>query len=86
MARLENGADGRRLISSISDRGLRMVELVLFACLLAQPTRCETFHIPFTGEMFTHACVWQSQIQIAQWAGAHPEWVVKRVSCEMPKA
>ena len=36
--------------------------------------------------MVTAACVWQSQIQAAQWAGEHPDWVVKRVSCDMPKA
>ena len=63
-----------------------MVELVVLACLIAQPTHCETFHIPFAGEMVTPACVWQSQIHAAQWAGEHPEWLVKRVSCDMPKA
>ena len=30
-------------------------------------------------EMQTPQCVWQSQIQAAQWAGEHPDWVVKQV-------
>jgi hypothetical protein len=63
-----------------------MVELVLFACLVAQPTHCETFHLPFSSEMLTPACVWQSQIQVAQWSGDHPQWMVRKVSCEMPGA
>lgn len=63
-----------------------MVELVVFACLIAQPQRCEAFHIPFAAEMQIPTCVWQSQIRVAQWAGDHPDWVVKRVSCDMPKA
>jgi hypothetical protein len=63
-----------------------MVELVLVACLLKTPDRCERFTIPFQAELSVPQCVWQSQIQVAHWAGNHPEWQVKRVSCEMPKA
>ena len=63
-----------------------MVELVLVACLLKSPERCETFRIPFAAEMPTPQCVWQAQMQVAQWAGANPDWVVRRVRCEMPGA
>ena len=63
-----------------------MVELVLLACLIKDPHRCETFRLPFAAEMHTPQCVWQSQFQVAQWSGDHPGWVVKRVTCEMPKA
>ncbi len=63
-----------------------MVEFVVFACLIAQPKHCESFRIPFSHEMATSACVWQSQIKAAQWAGEHPQWIVKRMSCDMPKA
>ena len=63
-----------------------MVELVLLACLVAEPTRCDTFRIPFAGEMQQVACVWQSQIRVAQWSGEHPDWVVRKFSCEMPEA
>ena len=63
-----------------------MVELVLLACLIKQPGHCETFRIPFAAPMQTPQCVWQSQMRVAQWAGNHPGWVVKKVSCEMPEA
>lgn len=63
-----------------------MVELVLLACLLKEPERCETFRLPFEAEMATPQCVWQSQLRAAQWAAEHPEWVIRRLSCEMPRA
>ena len=37
-------------------------------------------------EMQVPQCVWQSQIQVAQWSGEHPAWVVKKVTCEPPAA
>lgn len=63
-----------------------MVELVLIACLLKEPQHCEEFHIPFGREMATPQCVWQSQMQAAQWAGEHPDWLIRKVRCEMPRA
>jgi hypothetical protein len=63
-----------------------MVELVLLACLIRQPMHCEEFRIPFAGAMMTPQCVWQSQLRAAQWSGDHPLWIVRKVSCEMPKA
>ena len=63
-----------------------MVELVLIACLLKEPKHCEEFHIPFAAEMKTPQCVWQSQMQAAEWAGDHPGWLVRKLSCEMTEA
>ena len=63
-----------------------LVELVLLACPVKDPAHCESFHIPFQAQMNMAQCVWQSQLQVAQWSGDHPDWVVKRVTCEMPKA
>jgi hypothetical protein len=25
-------------------------------------------------------------MHVAQWSGNHPDWVVKKISCEMPEA
>jgi hypothetical protein len=66
--------------------GPAVVELVLLACLIKEPRHCKTFRIPFGTEMQTPQCLWQSQFQVARWAGDHPAWVVKKVSCEMPEA
>jgi hypothetical protein len=63
-----------------------MVELVLMACLIREPSHCEAFRLPFAADMQTPQCVRQSLIQVAQWSGDHPGWMVKKVTCEMPKA
>jgi hypothetical protein len=63
-----------------------LVELVLLACLLKEPSHCESFHIPFQAEMNMAQCVWQSQMHAAQWAGEHPEWAIRRFSCQFPQA
>lgn len=62
-----------------------VVELVILACMTAQPDRCEAFREPFQEQIQMPQCVWQSQLRAAQWAGAHPDWVVKKVSCEAPE-
>ena len=63
-----------------------MMELVLLACLIKQPERCETFRIPFMGEVQAPQCVWESQMRVVQWLGEHPDWEVKKFTCEMPEA
>lgn len=63
-----------------------MVELVLLACLLKSPERCETFRVPFEREMALPQCVWRSQLTAARWSADHPDWVVRKFSCEFPKA
>ena len=63
-----------------------MVELVLIACLLKEPQRCESFRLPFAAAMQMPQCVWRAQFTAAEWAGEHPDWVIKKFSCEMPKA
>lgn len=63
-----------------------LVELVLLACLVKDPSHCETFHVPFAERMNPVACVWQSQFRAAEWAGHHPDWKVRRFTCQMPGA
>lgn len=63
-----------------------MVELVLLACLLKSPQQCETFHLPFQEEMPLPQCVWQSQFKAAQWSAEHPDWQVRKFTCEQPHA
>mgnify|MGYP000175590859 CR=1 FL=1 len=43
-----------------------MVELVLIACLLKDPSHCEAFRIPFAAAMQAPQCLWQSQFRAAQ--------------------
>lgn len=63
-----------------------MVEVVVLACLLTQPDRCEEFRIPFQDEMNVIQCVWESQLHAAHWSMEHPTWKLKRVTCTQPRA
>ncbi|MEK0083093.1 hypothetical protein [Benzoatithermus flavus] len=63
-----------------------MVELVLLACLLKNPQHCETFHVPFLEEMQLPQCVWRAQFRAAEWVAQHPDWALKKFTCELPKA
>lgn len=63
-----------------------MVELLIIACLLREPARCEEFHVPFAAGMNVVQCMWQSTIHAAQWAGEHPGWRIRRIRCEPPRA
>ena len=63
-----------------------LVELVILACLLDTPARCETFRLPFQDGMRMAQCAWQSQFAAPRWAGEHPAWQVRKFSCEVPRA
>jgi hypothetical protein len=63
-----------------------MVELLILACLLKDPARCEEFHVPFIIEMNIVQCMWQSTIHAAEWTAAHPDWVIRKVRCGLPRA
>lgn len=63
-----------------------MVELIIIACLLGEPERCESFHVPFINEMNIMQCVWQSTVHAANWAEAHPGWVIRKMRCGQQRA
>ena len=65
---------------------MELVEFVILACLLKDPSYCEAFRIPFQAEMNMAQCVWQSQLHAVHWAGEHPEWTIRRFSCRFPEA
>lgn len=63
-----------------------MFELVLIACLVAHPGRCEAFNMPFEQPMSMMRCMVEGQFKIAQWAITRPGWKVRRWRCEIPAA
>jgi hypothetical protein len=63
-----------------------LVELLIVACLVKEPARCEEFHVPFVDEMNVVQCMWQSTIHAAEWAADHPEWQIKKIRCDHPRA
>jgi hypothetical protein len=63
-----------------------MIELVLVACLLGQPQRCEQHFVPTAPQMSLVECVFSGQFQVVQWHEQHPGWVIRRWTCGAPRA
>ena len=63
-----------------------MIELILFACLLKEPSRCEQHYVPTAETMGMMACVVTGQFQAVQWHQQHPGWRIRRWSCGPPRA
>ncbi len=69
------------------ERGFRaMIELVLLACLLKEPSRCERHHLPTDAGLGMIECAVTGQFLAARWRELHPGWVVRRWTCGAPRA
>lgn len=61
-----------------------MIELVFAVCMIDQPSRCKDVTLNFEGESITAAqCMANGQMAMAQWAGEHPDWAIRKWSCGM---
>jgi hypothetical protein len=64
-----------------------MVEIVVLACLMTAPPRCEAFHLPFLGAMEIREClVKQPLYELVRWAREHPDWSIRKWTCGRPSA
>ena len=64
-----------------------MVELVVLACLMAEPRTCEEFHMPFLRPMAVSECMTKPPtIEVIRWANEHPLWTIKKWTCGPPRA
>jgi hypothetical protein len=64
-----------------------VIELVVLACLLAEPQHCEEFHVPFLPTTLAPPCVTkQPTYEIVQWAITHPGWTIRKWTCGPPRA
>jgi hypothetical protein len=53
---------------------------------MAEPQRCEEFHMPFLRHTVVADCVTkQPTFEIVQWATEHPGWTVKKWTCGPPR-
>ncbi|MGH6922253.1 MAG: hypothetical protein ACRED5_00655 [Propylenella sp.] len=59
-----------------------IVDLVLAVCLLSDPTSCREEHLYFESHGSLTACLAEAIPTMAQWAGGHPQWHIKRFHCE----
>lgn len=59
-----------------------MIELLVLACLSADPTTCRSDSLLFA-DVSVMICVAQGQTQLSAWSEAHPGWTIKRWSCRL---
>ena len=58
-----------------------MIELVLIVCLKSEPETCDEKSFGHLPRVTPHACMVQSQPQIAEWSGSNPHLEVDRWFC-----
>ena len=63
-----------------------MYELIVVACLIAQPARCEEFHLPLQTGGGVMQCMRQGELELVRWIEQRPDWVIKRWRCGLPSA
>lgn len=62
-----------------------MVELVVLACLMVEPTRCEEFHMPFLQPARVACMAKPASLEVIRWAIEHPSWTIKKWTCGPPR-
>lgn len=63
---------------------MQLVDLILLACSLANPTACNEYHVLFQSAGSLKNCVMQAEPYLAQWVGEHPSFRVARWRCAWP--
>jgi hypothetical protein len=59
-----------------------MIELVVAVCMVDQPSRCRDVTLNFEGESVSaEQCMTNGQIEMAKWAGEHPNWTIQKWHC-----
>jgi hypothetical protein len=59
-----------------------MLEIVVLACLIASPDKCEEIKVPFDEPAGMNACMREGQFQLVRWQSDHPEYLIKSWKCE----
>lgn len=61
-----------------------MLELVVYACLVASPAKCKDTVIAYAPEGMTlHACAAGAMTELAKWAGDNPNWTIQSWHCRV---
>jgi hypothetical protein len=58
-----------------------MIELVVLACLASAPDQCRNERIGIAEDTSTKACEAASIMEAAKWAGEHPKYVIRGITC-----
>jgi hypothetical protein len=65
---------------------MSMIDLVVLACTLANPSACQEYHLLFQSSGSLQSCMMQAQPTLAQWVAEHPKYRVARWRCAWPDA
>lgn len=61
------------------------MEIVVFVCLAANAAVCEEQHVSVALEPVPQTtCMMKAMPYLAQWAGEHPRYVIKKWRCAVP--
>jgi hypothetical protein len=63
---------------------MQLIDLILLACSLANPTACHEHHVLFESAGSLQSCTMRAQPYLAQWVGEHPNFRVARWHCAWP--
>jgi hypothetical protein len=58
-----------------------MLVLVLWTCLLSDPTVCRDHKIQLPSGSSARNCMMRAPPHIARWSGEHPQWRIVRWQC-----
>ncbi|MDX2307322.1 MAG: hypothetical protein NW216_03690 [Hyphomicrobium sp.] len=60
-----------------------MLELLVSVCLVNEPSRCREVSLAYAEEGLTPMqCMMGAQAEIAKWIEIHPEYALKRWTCQ----
>lgn len=63
---------------------MNLIDLILLACTIASPSACHEYHLLFQSSGSLQSCMMQAPPYLAQWAGEHPAFQIKRWRCAWP--
>jgi hypothetical protein len=61
-----------------------LVDLIVVACSLANPSACRDYHLLFPSSGSLQSCIMQAEPYLAKWAGEHPGLQIMRWHCAWP--
>lgn len=62
---------------------LPTTEIVIEACLRAEPAACKPVSLVYFTEEGVMQCLFKAPVEIAKWNEAHPKWFAKKWTCRL---
>lgn len=59
-----------------------MIAIVLWTCLVSNPTECRDHKIPLLSGISATQCMMRAPPHVAKWSEDHPQWHIVRWQCQ----